>query len=96
MDAILASALGAFAGAIVVAGFFWWSMKKRPHWYAKSAVEDTAFTLVIVGLVLALFAIPIGRTYFLLWMIYAVAIALVGYGCYHAVLAHRERKVEKK
>lgn len=96
MDAILASAFGALVGLLIVAGFFWWSMKKRPHWYVKSAIKDTAFTLTVIALALAMFAIPLGRTYFLLWMIYAVAIALVSFGCYHAVIAHKERKAKKK
>ena len=96
MDAILASAFGALVGLLIVAGFFWWSVKKRPHWYAKSAVKDTALTLTVVALSFAVFSVPVGQTYFVRWMFYSIAISLTSYGYYQAFLARRAKKAEEK
>lgn len=92
MDAILASGLGVLAGALILGAFFWWSRKKRAHWYAEKERKDTALVLVLVGLAFALLAIPVGKTYFLLWMFYSIAAGLIGYGYVQVVHARKAKQ----
>lgn len=90
MDAYLASGFGLVVGVLAILGFLWWSFKKRPEWYIPARLRDTALTLTIVGLAFALLAVPVGRTYFLLWMFYGVALTLIGYGITSAVRMRRD------
>lgn len=102
MDAYLASGFGLVVGVAFVAAFLWWSFKKRPEWHLPSRRRDTALTLTITGLAFALLAFPVGRTYFLLWMFYGIALTLIGFGITTAVRTRHEpvevapKKAKKK
>lgn len=90
---LVSAGLGLLVGAAVALLALWIARKRKPHWFTKKEMGDTALTVTLIGMAFALLAFPLGATYFLLYLFYGITAIALGFGITHAL---KERKARAR